>query len=90
VRPTVIEYQLHRLACPGCQTRTCAALPAGVPTGCFGPRLQALLALLTGAYRLGKRPIQRLAQDLWGLSISLGSIAKLEQATAQALEPTTT
>lgn len=90
VRPTVIEYQLHRLACPGCQTRTCAALPVGVPTGCFGPRLQALLALLAGAYRLGKRPIQRLAHDLWGLSISLGSIAKLERATAQALEPPTT
>jgi transposase len=51
--------------------------------------LQAVLALLAGAYRLGKRPIQRLAQDLFGLSLSLGSIAKLERATAKALEQPT-
>src|SRR5262245_8050369 len=86
IRPTIVEYHLHRLCCPDCQARTCAALPAGVPAGCFGPRLQAVLALLAGAYRLGKRPIRRLAHDLFGLSISLGSIAKLERATAQALE----
>jgi len=86
IRPTVVEYQLHRLCCPDCQARTCAELPAGVPAGCFGPRLQAVLALLAGAYRLGKRPIQGLGHDLFGLSISLGSIAKLERATAQALE----
>lgn len=85
LRPTVVDYQLHRLCCPDCQTRTCAELPAGVPAGCFGPRLQAVLALLAGAYRRGKRPIQRLAHDLFGLSISLGSIAKLERATAAAL-----
>jgi transposase len=89
VQPTVVEYQLHRLACPQCQTRTCATLPAGVPAGCFGPRLQAVLALLAGAYRLGKRPIRRLAHDLFGLSLSLGSIAKLERATAAALEQPT-
>ena len=28
-------------ACPGCGTTTCAALPAGVPTGQFGARLLA-------------------------------------------------
>jgi transposase len=86
VTPTVIEYQLHRLTCSECQTRTCAVLPAGVPAGGFGPRLQAVLALLAGAYRLGKRPIRQLAHDLFGLSIALGSIAKLERATAAAVE----
>jgi transposase len=43
IQPDVTEYQLHRLACPQCGTRPCASLPAGVPTGAFGPRLQALL-----------------------------------------------
>src|SRR5688572_26720966 len=86
VQAEVTEYRLHRLTCPACGTRTCASLPAGVPAGAFGPRLQALLAALAGAYRLGKRPIRQLARDLFGLSISTGMIAKLERSTAEALE----
>ena len=86
VQAEVTEYRLHRLICPDCGTRTCASLPAGVPTGAFGPRLQALLAILAGGYRLGKRPIRQLAHDLFGLSISTGMVAKLERATADALQ----
>jgi transposase len=85
VRAEVTEYRLHRLTCMACGTRTSASLPAGVPTGAFGPRLQALLAILAGGYRLGKRPIRQLAYDLFGLSISTGMVAKLERATADAL-----
>jgi transposase len=86
VEAEVTEYRLHRLTCIACGTRTCASLPAGVPTGAFGPRLQALLAILAGGYRLGKRPIRQLAHDLFGLSISTGMVAKLERATAEALQ----
>jgi transposase len=43
------------------------------------------LAVFAGAYRLGKRPIRQLAQDVFGLSISTGMIAKLERSTADAL-----
>jgi transposase len=86
VRAEVTEYRLHRLTCTACGTRTCASLPAGVPTGAFGPRLQALLAILAGGYRLGKRPIRQLAYDLFGLSISTGMVAKLERSTADAPE----
>src|SRR5829696_6622893 len=48
IEPVVDEYRLHRLTCPGCGATTCGALPAGVPTGCFGPYLQAVLAMLAG------------------------------------------
>jgi transposase len=85
VEAEVTEYRLHRLTCPDCGTRTCASLPAGVPAGAFGPRLQAHLAVLAGGYRLGKRPIRQLAYDLFGLSISTGMVAKLERSTADAL-----
>ncbi len=85
-QPEVTEYRLHRLTCTQCGTRTCASLPAGVPSGGFGPRLQAVLAVLAGGYRLGKRPIRQLAHDLFGLSISTGMVAKLERSTAAALE----
>ena len=60
----------------------------GGPTGAFGPRLRAILSVLVGAYRLGKRPVGPLAFDLLGLSISTGMICRLErQATAELEAP---
>ena len=84
--PIVDEYRLHRLACPACRTTTCGALPAGVATGCFGPYLQAVLALFAGVYRLSKRQIRLMVADLFSLSISTGMIAKLERQSAAVLE----
>jgi transposase len=84
--PLVDEYRLHRLACPSCGVTTCGTLPAGVPSGCFGPYLQAVLATLAGGYRLGKRQVQQLVGDLFGLSIATGMISKLERQSATVLE----
>jgi len=56
-----------------------------VPTGEFGPRVQAISALCTGAYHLSKRTTQCVMEDLFGLPMSLGTIANLEEATAQTL-----
>jgi transposase len=86
VAPVVVESRLHRLACPRCRETTCGELPAGVPRGAFGPRLQAVLAVLVGAYRLSKRQVQQLAADLFGLAISTGMISQLERAAAAGLE----
>jgi len=86
VRPVVDEYRLHRLPCPDCGTSTCGALPPGVPKGAFGPRLRAILSVLAGGYRLGKRPIRQLVSDLLGLTISIGMIARLERQGAAELE----
>lgn len=85
IRPVVTEYQVHRLSCPCCGETTQAALPLGVPTGVVGPRAQAMAALCTGAYRLSKRTTQRVLDDLFGLSVSLGTISNLETATTEAV-----
>jgi transposase len=85
VRPMVTEYQVHRLVCPVCGEATRAELPRGVPTGEFGPRVQALAALCTGAYHLAKRTTQGVLTDLFGVQLSGGTIANLEQATVPAL-----
>src|SRR5215510_1368451 len=55
--PLVMEYQMHALRCGSCGVVTRAPLPEGVPERAFGPRLQALVAVLSGAYRLSKRNI---------------------------------
>ncbi len=86
IEPIVDEYRLHRLTCPACRATTCGALPAGVPTGCFGPYLRAVLAMFAGAYRLSKRQIRQVAADLFTLSISTGMISKLERQSAAVLE----
>jgi transposase len=85
VRPDVVEYRLHRLTCPRCGVRTRGELPTGVPRGAFGPRLQATVALLGGAYRMSKRQVRALLDDLLGLSASTGMVCKTERAAAEAV-----
>src|SRR5215218_7251768 len=64
----VTEYQMDVRRCAHCGHRTRAALPDGVPRRPFGPRLVAVLTLLTGRYRLGRRDVRQVLQDLWGSS----------------------
>ena len=85
IKPVVTEYQWHRLCCPACGEVTRVELPVGVSPGAFGPRVQAITALCTGAYHLSKRTTQSVLEDLFGLPMSLGTLANLEQATVQAL-----
>ena len=87
LRPDVADYYLHRLGCPRCGETTCATLPEGVPEGQYGPRLQAVLALFSGAYRLSKRLIHSLCSDVLGVPICPGQVCKLEARSADALEP---
>src|SRR6516165_4937824 len=86
-RPEVTEYRLHRLRCPACGLSTCASLPAGVPTGGQGPRLQAVLALMAGAYRMSKRMVQTFCADVLGVPICAGQVCACEAGTAAAIEP---
>ncbi len=85
IKPQVTEYRRHRLTCPCCGVQTLAPLPASVPTGSFGPRLSGMISMLSGGYRMGKRPIQQLMSDVLGLTISTGMIAKLERKTSHLL-----
>jgi transposase len=62
----------------------------GVSERSFGPRLPALVAVLSGAYRLSKPNIQQLLCDCFGVELALGSISALERASREALqEPVT-
>jgi transposase len=85
VKPVVTEYQLHRLVCPVCGEATRADWPPGIPPGGFGPRVQAITALCTGAYHLSKRATQSVLEDLFGVVMGLGTVVNLEQGTVKAL-----
>ena len=86
IKPHVIEYRCHRLRCPHCGTATVAPVPPEATTG-YGPRAQAVAAMLTGSCRLGKRGVSRLFDDLFGLPLSPAMVCKLQHQTAAALRP---
>jgi transposase len=83
----VTEYQMEARRCGQCGKRTRAVLPAGAPHGAFGPQLTAVVAMLTGRYRLSRREVQQLLADLWDIRLSLGSVTNQEQAESTALAP---
>ena len=85
MRPYVEEYQLHTLRCEDCGFSTSAQLPQGVPTGAFGPRTLAMVALFSGAYRLSKRAIERILEDFFQMPMSLGTIPACERTVSAAL-----
>ena len=84
-KPVVTEYQWHQLTCPACGATTRAPWPAGVPSGTYGPRVQATVALCTGSYRLSKRTTQQAMEEVFGVPMSVGTISPLERATTEAL-----
>ena len=85
IKPVITEYQWHQLVCPECGETTRAPWPAGVPSGTYGPRVHATVALCTGAYRLSKRTTQQVMDDLFGVPMSVGTISQSEQATTEVL-----
>src|SRR5918998_430198 len=83
----VTEYQMAARRCVACGKRTRAGLPAGVPRRPFGVRLTAVIALLSGRYRLSRREVRQLLRDLWSIRLSLGAVVRQEQAQSAALAP---
>jgi transposase len=85
ITPVVIEHRLHRLICPCCSTSTCATLPADVEASHYGPRLSGLVGLLGSAFPLSFRKTQALLDQLPGVEISRGAIARVRQRLSAAL-----
>src|SRR5215217_6061099 len=85
IKPVITEYQWHQLPCPACGETTRAPWPAGVPSGTYGPRVHATVALCTGAYRLSKRTAGQVMDDLFGVPMSAGTISQSEKATTEVV-----
>jgi transposase len=46
-----------------------------------------VIALLSGRYRLSRREVRQLLQDLWAVRVSLGAVVRQEQTQSAALAP---
>jgi transposase len=86
IKQRITEYQIHTLPCECCGHETTGKLPQGVRESAFGAHIQAIVSLLSGAYRLSKREIKRIMNDVFNVDMSLGSVCNLENATSKALE----
>jgi transposase len=82
----ISEHRLQRLCCPACG-RNVRAQPAGVPRGCFGPKLEAAIAALTVRNRLSRRQLVQLMEELFGCPIAVGTIDAILTRIGETLEP---
>jgi transposase len=85
IQPVVTEYQWHHLVCPTCGARTRTPWPKGVPSGTYGPRVHAMVALCSGSYRLSKRTTEQVMADVFRVPMSVGTISQSEKVTTEVL-----
>lgn len=90
IQPEVIEYQQHRLECPGCGVSTCGQLPPGVPRGQSGPRLVAFVTFLMAYFRQSKRRSAEFVSTVMNIPCSASLTVKHQtiatDATREAYE----
>jgi transposase len=85
IEPDVTEHQCFSATCGNCGEATEAVLPEDVQRDTFGPRLKALVGMLSGKYRISKRGMVELLSDLLHIDVALGSISKMEQFVSDAM-----
>ncbi len=85
-RPQVTEHQVLSVRCRGCGACAAGELSADVARSQFGPRVHALVAHMTGGFRLTHRETARVLGEVFGLEIGVGSITALQRRVREALE----
>jgi transposase len=84
----VTEYRGHFRTCAACGTLNHAAIPADLKAPSVGPRLAATLSYLAGRHHLSQRGLEELAEDVFDVPLSLGTVGHLAEQTSVALAST--
>jgi transposase len=88
VKPHTTEWRCNEVSCPKCGYRTRARCDdKQIPASPFGPRLMAVMALLTGIYHLSRRKTVALLFELVGIRVSLGALSAVEARVGEAIAP---
>lgn len=83
--PVVTEYQYPKLVCSCCHKGTRAELRPEHEHE-IGERLTAVISYLIGLRKMTRRDVAATMQDLFGVDISVGSVQKAWEETADAVE----
>ncbi len=86
VRALVTEHQVRTVRCRGCGEYAAGELPADVARSQFGPRVHALVAHLSGGFRLTHREIKLILGEVFDVELGLGSVTAIQRRVTEALE----
>jgi len=79
-----VEYRCHTARC---QCGQLVPAPVNeVPKYAFGPRLSAVVCLLSGAHQMSRRQVIVALKELYNIEISLGSVSNIEGRMSEALQ----
>lgn len=85
LKAPVDEHQSYGAECLDCGHDVVEPIPPEYLASAFGPCVTALVADLSGEFRVPKRSVQTMLQSFFGIDISLGAIIDQEQDMATAL-----
>jgi transposase len=85
VKPKVIEYQVHRSACPCCGQSNRGELPPEIAASWFGPNVISLVGLLMGRCRLSKRQVTHLLAECFAIEMAASTVVNQQQVMSEAL-----
>lgn len=86
IKPIIVEHRLHQIECQQCGTLTRAKLPQDVHPSGYGVRVVALVTVLSGLYRHSQRMVQSAMVDVFGISMSLGTVNNLRLEASNAVK----
>jgi len=86
VRALVTEHQVRTVHCRACGEDAAGELPADVARSQFGPRVHALVAHLSGGFRLTHREIKVILAEVFDVQLGLGSVTAIQRRVTEALE----
>jgi len=92
VPPMHVEVTEHRCeikCCPACGRQTVGEFPADVKRAVqYGPRMRSYVIYLKDYALLPYQRLRQLVEDLFGVPISAGTLARIEQECAERLRET--
>lgn len=87
VQPVIRDIVRYGRYCPGCETYQRADLPPDIEPGrVFGPHIEQLVLYLHYAHPLSYQRVQRILEDVCGLSISKGALVNLVSRARDTLQ----
>ena len=85
IRPIITDHQCLDVQCPTCGLVTRGELPAGVPTGQYGPTVQAMTGLIRGELKQSMRQTSAVMTEVLHVPMSTGMVAKTQDQVSRAL-----
>jgi transposase len=86
IKPTVTEHRACDCRCTRCGTITKRSIPEKETKSAFGPNVHALVGILASRFHLSRAGLQECMEEIFGLSICVGTIQHMLEGVGRALE----